>query len=162
MNTTVHSIQMRCVARYSSEHSEMESDIKTTILITGSTGNIGSEILKQLSNSTSDLNLRAAVHSGDASINNSKDKRRVQQVVMDFDRPQTIVEGLKNVDELFVLTPTHHKMVEFTSNLVNGVYIRQCFRQCYVMCSFSSEILSVYIYKDKVRCFSVDPLIIGI
>ncbi|MGI8832060.1 MAG: SDR family oxidoreductase [Nitrososphaeraceae archaeon] len=91
-----------------------------TILITGSTGNIGSEILKQLSNSTSDLKLRGAVHSGDASINNSKDKRRVQQVVMDFDRPQTIVEGLKNVDELFVLTPTHPKMVEFTSNLVNG------------------------------------------
>ena len=110
----------------------MEGDDTTTItiLITGSTGNIGSEIIKQLSASTiSDLNLKAAVRSGDASINNisknssdkQKDKGRVQQVVvMDYNRLETIVEGLKNVDKLFILTPTHHKMVEFTSNLVNG------------------------------------------
>lgn len=109
-------------------HSEMEGDdTTTTILITGSTGNIGSEIIKQLSATTSDLNLKAAVRSGDANISISKnssgeqkDKRRVQQMVMDFNRPETIMEGLKNVDKLFVLTPTHHKMVEFTSNLVNG------------------------------------------
>jgi uncharacterized protein YbjT (DUF2867 family) len=106
----------------------MEADTTTTILITGSTGNIGSEIIKQLLATTYDLNLKAAFRSGDASINNSnnssgkqKDKERLQQVVvMDYNRPETIVEGLKNVDKLFILTPTHHKMVEFTSNLVNG------------------------------------------
>jgi uncharacterized protein YbjT (DUF2867 family) len=92
-----------------------------TILITGSTGNIGSELTRQLANSSSDLNLKAVVRSREANIkdNNSKNKTRLQQVVMDFDRPETIVEGLKNVDKLFLLTPTHPKLVEFTSNLVN-------------------------------------------
>jgi FlaA1/EpsC-like NDP-sugar epimerase len=32
-----------------------------TILVTGATGNVGSEVTKQLSNYTSDLNLKAAV-----------------------------------------------------------------------------------------------------
>lgn len=99
-----------------------------TILVTGATGNVGSEVTKQLSNSTSDLNLKAAVRSGDANISYSskngsgeqKNKGRVNQVVIDYNRPETIVEGLKDVDKLFVLTPTHPNIVEFTSNLVNG------------------------------------------
>jgi hypothetical protein len=38
----------------------------TTILMNGSsTGNMGSELIRQLSNSSSDLNLKAVVHSGD-------------------------------------------------------------------------------------------------
>jgi len=100
----------------------MQADTPT-ILITGSTGNIGSELTRQLANSSSALNLKAVVRSGDATniINDddSKNKARLQQVVMDFDRPETMGEGLKNVDELFLLTPTHPKLVEFTSNLVN-------------------------------------------
>jgi uncharacterized protein YbjT (DUF2867 family) len=44
----------------------------------------------------------------------------VQQVELDFSRPVSIAEGLKNVDKLFVLTPTHPDIVEFTSNLVDG------------------------------------------
>jgi uncharacterized protein YbjT (DUF2867 family) len=96
----------------------MQAD-PATILITGSTGNIGSELVRQLSNSSFDL--KAAVRSGDATniSNDSKDKARLQQVVMDFDRPETMAEGLKSVDKLFLLTPTHPKLVEFTSNLVN-------------------------------------------
>jgi hypothetical protein len=47
----------------------------TTILISGSTGNICSELIKELSNSSSDLNLKAVVRSGEANINgNSKIK----------------------------------------------------------------------------------------
>jgi len=42
-----------------------------TILVTGSTGNIGSEIVKQLSNSKSDINLKAAVRSERDRVNNS-------------------------------------------------------------------------------------------
>lgn len=107
---------------------EFNDTTTTTVLITGSSGNIGSEVLKHLSNSTANLNLKAAIRSTDGNtINNSKnsfgtknDAKRAQEVVMDFDRPETIVEGLKNVDKLFVLTPTHPKMVEFTSNLVDG------------------------------------------
>ena len=91
-----------------------------TILVTDSTGNIGSEIIKQLSNSKSDINLKAAVRSEDNRIKNGKDLRSVQQVELDFSRPVSIAEGLKNVDKLFILTPTHPDIVEFTSNLVDG------------------------------------------
>lgn len=91
-----------------------------TILVTGSTGNIGSEIIKQLSNSKSDINLKAAVRSEDNRIKNGKDLRSVQQVELDFSRPVSIGKGLKNVDKLFVLTPTHPDIVEFTSKLVDG------------------------------------------
>src|SRR5918996_3678406 len=103
----------------------MQEDSTTTILITGSNGNIGSELIRQLSNSSSELNLKAAVRSKDdtsniiANNNSANNHTRLQQVVIDFNRPQTIVEGLKNINKLFILTPTHPKMVEFTSNLVN-------------------------------------------
>jgi uncharacterized protein YbjT (DUF2867 family) len=98
----------------------MEAD---TILITGATGNIGSEVIKQLSASSVDLNLRVAVRSLNESgsiggSENLKNKGEQELVVMDYSKPETIVEGLKNVDKLFVVTPTHPKMVEFTSNLV--------------------------------------------
>jgi uncharacterized protein YbjT (DUF2867 family) len=94
-----------------------------TILITGATGNIGSEVIKQLSASSVDLNLRLAVRSLNESSSiggseNLKNKGEQELVVMDYSNPETIVEALKNVDRLFLLTPTHPKMVEFTSNLV--------------------------------------------
>jgi len=91
-----------------------------TILITGSTGNIGNEIVKQLSNSKSDINLKAAVRSEGDRVNNSKALKSVHNVELDFDRTTSIEEGLKNVDKLFVLTPTHPKIVEFTSNLIDN------------------------------------------
>ncbi|HET6807550.1 MAG TPA: NmrA family NAD(P)-binding protein [Nitrososphaera sp.] len=103
----------------------MQQD-STTILITGSTGNIGSELTRQLANFSSRLNLKAVVRSADTTTtninndgNSKNNKARLQYVVMDFDRPETMVEGLENVDKLFLLTPTHPKLVEFTSNIVN-------------------------------------------
>jgi uncharacterized protein YbjT (DUF2867 family) len=39
---------------------------------------------------------------------------------MDYDIPEAVVAALKGMDKLFLLTPTHPKMVDFTSNLVNG------------------------------------------
>ena len=45
---------------------------------------------------------------------------RLHHVELDFVKTTSIVEGLKNVDKLFVLTPTHPKIVEFTSNLINS------------------------------------------
>ena len=61
-----------------------------TILVTGSAGNIGSEIIRQLSNSNSDITLRAAVHSEDNRIKNDNDLGLVQQVKLDFNTPETI------------------------------------------------------------------------
>ena len=37
-----------------------------TILITGATGTVGSEVIKQLSRATRDSNIKAAVHSAES------------------------------------------------------------------------------------------------
>ena len=44
----------------------------------------------------------------------------MQQVKLDFNTPESIADSLKEVDKLFVLTPTHPKMVDFTTNLISA------------------------------------------
>lgn len=53
---------------------------------------------------------------------NDMDKRvdYDELVGIDFIIPETVVGALKDIDKLFLLTPTHPKMVDFTQNLVNG------------------------------------------
>jgi uncharacterized protein YbjT (DUF2867 family) len=84
-----------------------------TILVTGSTGNIGSEIIRQLSNSNSYITLKAAVHSEGNRVKNDNDLGSVQQVKLDFNTPESIADSLKEVDKLFVLTPTHPTCANF-------------------------------------------------
>ena len=55
-----------------------------TILVTGSTGNIGSEIIRQLSNSNSDIILKATVHSEGNRVKNNNNLGSVQQVKLDL------------------------------------------------------------------------------
>jgi uncharacterized protein YbjT (DUF2867 family) len=90
-----------------------------TILVTGATGNIGSQLLKQLA-SISDGNIRdrAAV----LSINGaSKIKdQEVELVELDYNKPASIDKALNNIDKMFLLTPTDPNLVEFTSNLVKA------------------------------------------
>ena len=60
---------------------------------------------------------------GVRSINKKRiDKRLVNHDLaeIEYDNPETVAEALKGIDKLFLLTPTHPKMIEFTSNLVNG------------------------------------------
>jgi uncharacterized protein YbjT (DUF2867 family) len=39
---------------------------------------------------------------------------------MNYDNPEIVIEALKGIDSLFLLTPTHPEMIDFTTNLVNG------------------------------------------
>jgi uncharacterized protein YbjT (DUF2867 family) len=101
-----------------------------TILITSARGTIGSEIIKYLlalNMISTNLHIRAAIHSVNggsiSSTSISKDLKNMEiqtLIVMDYSKLETIVEGLMNVNKLFILTPTHPKMVDFTLNLVNG------------------------------------------
>ena len=79
-----------------------------TILLTGATGTVGSEVVKQLlaSSSSSDHNLiRAAVHSQNKSGNFKQyDNNAVETVNMDYNKPETIADALNKVDKLFLLT----------------------------------------------------------
>ncbi|MDQ3970288.1 MAG: NAD(P)H-binding protein, partial [Thermoproteota archaeon] len=59
-----------------------------TILITGATGTVGSEVVKQLSSNTTDINIKAAVHS----IENAKKVQydKVEVVQIDYNKPETL------------------------------------------------------------------------
>lgn len=85
-----------------------------TILVTGSTGNVGSQVVKQLSSFKGKV--RAAVQS----------KNRAQEikntgaelVEMNFNNTETVNAAFKGVQKLFLLTPFVPNMVEISENLV--------------------------------------------
>lgn len=87
-----------------------------TILVTGTTGTLGSEVVRQLSNST-DVNIKAAARSVEKIKNLEGDK--VKAVPIDYNKPESLKEALKNVDKLFLLTPDVPTAHELASNLVN-------------------------------------------
>jgi uncharacterized protein YbjT (DUF2867 family) len=89
-----------------------------TILVTGATGNVGSEVVRQLSQATSDTNIKAAVHS----VENAKgapQHDRVETVQIDYDKQEGLQEAFKNANKLFLLTHPSPKTVENESNLIS-------------------------------------------
>ena len=92
---------------------------KESILVTGGEGNIGSEVIRQLSSTRDDLRIVSGVHSitKKKDMDNRPDHHDLVRI--DYSNPETFVEALKDIDKLFLLTPTHSKMVDFTTNLVN-------------------------------------------
>lgn len=101
------------------------NDIRRTILITGATGTVGSEVVKQLVSSLSaspsssgQSIIRAAVHS-----QNKADKFRqygetVEIVNMDYNKPETIAAALNKVGKLFLLTLPSLNMTDISSKVV--------------------------------------------
>jgi uncharacterized protein YbjT (DUF2867 family) len=87
-----------------------------TILVLGATGTVGSEIVRQLS-STADVNIKAAARSVEKIKNLEGDK--VKAVPVDYNKPESLKEALKNVDKLFLLIPDVPNAHELASNLVN-------------------------------------------
>ena len=86
-----------------------------TILVSGATGTLGSEVVKQLS-SHADVNVKAAARS----VEKIKDLGdRVKAISIDYNKPESLKEALKNVDKLFLLTPDVPNAHELASNLVN-------------------------------------------
>jgi uncharacterized protein YbjT (DUF2867 family) len=89
--------------------------MEETILVTGATGTVGSEVVTQLS-AKGELIIRAAARS--TSDNTFKNLNRVQVVQLDYNIPESLAVAFKNVDKLFLLTPFQSNMVDLTSNLV--------------------------------------------
>lgn len=85
-----------------------------TILVTGATGTVGGEVVKQLS--STGQKVRASVRSTTrATYDKLKD---VELVEMDYNKPETLVTAFKGADKLFLLTPVSPKTTELTANLV--------------------------------------------
>jgi uncharacterized protein YbjT (DUF2867 family) len=92
-----------------------------TILVTGATGTVGSEVIKQLLSAKGerkeeDVIIKAAARSANDSIFRNLG---VQAIELDYNKPDTLSAALRGVDKLFLLTPFQSNMVDLTSNLVN-------------------------------------------
>jgi uncharacterized protein YbjT (DUF2867 family) len=85
-----------------------------TILVTGATGNVGSQVVKQLSSFSGIV--RAAVQSKNRAddIKNTK----AELVEMNFNKSETIEAAFKGIQKLFLLTPFVPDMVEMSKNLI--------------------------------------------
>jgi uncharacterized protein YbjT (DUF2867 family) len=88
-----------------------------SILVTGASGNIGSEVVKQLSSATPAVKIKAGVHSAQ-SVKKVKDVDRVEVVLIDYNESETLREALKDVDKLFLLTPDVPNAADLASNAV--------------------------------------------
>ncbi len=93
----------------------------STILIIGATGTVGSEVMKQLSSATPAVKIKAAIHS----VENLKrvkdgyhDDDRIEPVLFDYEKPETLREALRSVDKLFLLTPETPTAADLVSNAV--------------------------------------------
>jgi uncharacterized protein YbjT (DUF2867 family) len=92
-----------------------------TILVTGATGTVGSEVVKQLVSAKGqgkeeDITVKAAARSAnDDTFRNLG----VQVVQLDYNKPDSLSAALRGVDKLFLLTPFQSNMVDLTSNLLN-------------------------------------------
>jgi uncharacterized protein YbjT (DUF2867 family) len=94
------------------------------ILVTGATGTVGSEVVKQLLLSYGEENgvtVKAAARS--ANDDTFGNLHGVQVVQLDYNKPDTLAAAFKGADKLFLLTPFQSNMVDLTSNLVNEAKI---------------------------------------
>jgi uncharacterized protein YbjT (DUF2867 family) len=85
-----------------------------TILVTGSTGNVGSQVVKQLSS------FSGSVHAAVQSKNRADDIKntKAELVEMNFNKPETIKAAFKDIQKLFLLTPFVPDMVEMSKSLI--------------------------------------------
>ncbi|HEY7570103.1 MAG TPA: SDR family oxidoreductase [Nitrososphaeraceae archaeon] len=92
------------------------------ILVTGATGTVGSEVVKQLTSPSSSLSsgsrVRAAVHSKDKADKLRSENKEVEFFHMDYNKPETIVDSLNGIDKLFLLTLPTPNMSEIASRLI--------------------------------------------
>lgn len=91
-----------------------------TILVTGASGTVGSEVINQLSGATADANIRAGAHS----IENIKKVVKsdiVEPIQIDYNKPDSLKDALKDVDRVFLLTPFQSDMVELSSKFLKEI-----------------------------------------
>ncbi|MCC3159223.1 SDR family oxidoreductase [Hymenobacter sp. 15J16-1T3B] len=89
-----------------------------TILITGATGTVGSELVRALSNRG--VHVRAGVHSVIKGDRLRHLYPEVQLVELDFQRPETLGVALTGVDRVFLLVPFTETMVEDSKRFIDA------------------------------------------
>ncbi len=90
--------------------------MSNTILVTGATGNVGSQVVQQLI--ASGITPRVAVRS----INKAESLKKAgaEPVEMDLDRPETVQPAFAGADKVFLVSPFVPNMVELTAILIEA------------------------------------------
>jgi uncharacterized protein YbjT (DUF2867 family) len=91
--------------------------MQETILVTGATGTVGREVIKQLS-MVDGMRVRAGVHSV-IKGENLKRLPDVEVVEMEFTKPDALHAAFTHVDRMFMITPFTDKQVEMAKVLVD-------------------------------------------
>ena len=86
------------------------------ILITGASGNVGKEVLKQVV--VSGARVRAAFHSASKAATAPSG---VEIATLDYDQPETLLAALKGVDKVFVVTPRAQNLVALERQVVDAI-----------------------------------------
>jgi uncharacterized protein YbjT (DUF2867 family) len=85
--------------------SNNDREKRTTILLTGATGTVGSEVVKQLvsiSPSSSRYNIRAGAHSQNKTSRLKEfGHKGVETADLDYIKPESVAHALNKVDMLF-------------------------------------------------------------
>ncbi|WP_299825432.1 SDR family oxidoreductase [uncultured Pontibacter sp.] len=89
-----------------------------TILVTGATGTVGREVVKQLSMYNGDIRVRAGVHSVIKGENLTR-LPGVEIVEMDFEDKDSLQAAFTHVDKLFLITPFAKGQVHMAKTLVD-------------------------------------------
>src|SRR5919106_5378505 len=100
----------------------MKNSQEKTILVTGSTGTVGSEVVKQLAaiSSSSGYNVRAAVHSKNKSNQlRQLESEEVEIIDLDYTKQETVAGALNNVDKIFLQTLPTPTITDISSNIIN-------------------------------------------
>ena len=97
-------------------------DMVKTILVSGATGTVGSEVVKQLCQLNNNFNIRAAIHSQNNKIDDLKriidNHDRIELVNFDYNEPSTVQKAVDKVDKIFLLTIPSPNSSDIVSNLV--------------------------------------------
>lgn len=84
------------------------------ILITGASGNVGSEVLKQAA--AARLELRSAYQSAEKA---NGAPRGVETVILDYQKPETIRHALRGIDTVFLVGPPTANLPELEANVID-------------------------------------------
>lgn len=96
--------------------SDGQSTEKTEVfLVTGATGTIATEVVKQLAKAR-ESNVKEAVHSAEKVSIVKYDM--IEPIQIDYYRPETLREAVRDVEKVFLLTPFRFDMVTLSSNLL--------------------------------------------
>jgi len=115
----------------------MNNHQEKTILVTGATGTVGSEVVKHLAaiSLSSGYNIRAAVHSKNKSNQLRRfDSKRVEIVDLDYAKPETLAYALNGVDKIFLQTLPIPNVIDISSNLSERSKEKWCQIYCKVIC----------------------------